>query len=475
MKFLRQTQFLLILSLAAFTIGACSPSSALSEEEEIATMVAQTQTAAAPGLESPESSDQLATDVPPGTVAGDLQPLSPEECEQLAGFMINRMFIPPVEQREIAVERLGETGYGCQAIGIGDGNMFPDMMVLEDAMGGILGELGWTEDRSAPACLGTGGWGPGASSSCYFQADALCELFIHVDPINKELCSDDEPITACFAQLQPDLILYTAELTCARDISPSPKALESDLMRIEFEPGAIRAYALGEVAAGGFDHYMLYAIEGQEMTVNLLDRADESISPDIATLVIWGAEGTVLVSSHADALFWSGELPISQDYFIDVKSNGDKPEPYTLEIIIPPAQTDSSVEYRNTEFGFGVYLPGSWEGFSILIDNWQGSNSQGTAVAQGPLISIHHPASTAQQPRQDIPIMVFTFKQWEQLQRVEWNVSAAPIGPSELGRNSHYVFALPPRYNYAYLEGWEEVEQILQGDPLVTFEPTVVP
>jgi hypothetical protein len=441
-------------------------------------MVAQTLTAAAPAMETPEISEKSATAVPTEPVTGDLQPLSPEECEQLAGFMINRMFIPPVEQQEIAVKREGEIGTGCQAIGVGNGVMFPDMTILEEAMRGIMGELGWTEDPAAPTCLGIGGWGPGASSSCFTQADGLCELFIHLDPIDETLCSDDEPITACFDRLLPEQILYTAELTCARDRSPSPKPLDSDLMRIEFEPGAIQAQVLGEVAAGGFDHYVLYAMEGQEMTVNLLDRADEMISYNTAVLVIWGDEGTVLISSHADAIFWSGELPFSQDYFIDVKSISDQPVPYTLEVIIPPGQATSDVKYQNTELGFSVSLPSSWEGFSIQTSNWEGywiDDSDDNEALLGPMISIVHPKSTAQQPWQDIPIMVFTIEQWDQLQREEFAVSAAPFGPGELGRNNHYVFAFPPRYNYAYLEGWEEVEQILQGDSFVTFEPTVVP
>lgn len=71
--------------------------------------------------------------------------------------------------------------------------------------------------------------------------------------------------------------------------------------------------------------------------------------------------------------------------------------------------------------------------------------------------------------------MVFTIEQWDRMQRGEWHIGAAPIGPLELGRNSSYVLALPARYNYAFLEGWEEVEQILQDHPLVTFEPTVMP
>ena len=136
--------------------------------------------------------------------------------------------------------------------------------------------------------------------------------------------------------------------------------------------------------------------------------------------------------------------------------------------------TGSVVEYRDTELGFSFSLPAGWEGFSVRSGQWQGLKSadQGDQiVAQGPTVSIVHPKSTAEHPRQDIPIMVFTIPQWDQMQAGEWHVGAAPILPLELGRNSRYVFALPARYNYAFPDGWEEVEQILQEDPLVTFKP----
>jgi hypothetical protein len=52
------------------------------------------------------------------------------------------------------------------------------------------------------------------------------------------------------------------------------------------------------------------------------------------------------------------------------------------------------------------------------------------------------------------------------LQREEFHIGAAPIGPKELGRNSRYVFALPARYNFSFPTGFEEVEKILEGSPL---------
>jgi hypothetical protein len=141
-------------------------------------------------------------------------------------------------------------------------------------------------------------------------------------------------------------------------------------------------------------------------------------------------------------------------------------------------QVKTQVEYRNSDLGFSFSLPSSWEGFTIQNIEWEGlkSGDLGDEVVQrGPLISIVHPKSSVQQPRQDTPIMIFTIEQWDQLQQGEWHIGAAPIGPSELGRNSKHVFALPARYNYALLEGWEEVEQNLKSHPLVTFEPSVSP
>ena len=69
-------------------------------------------------------------------------------------------------------------------------------------------------------------------------------------------------------------------------------------------------------------------------------------------------------------------------------------------------------------------------------------------------------------PHQDIPILVFTLDQWNLIQKEKIHIGAAPIGPSELGRNKIYVFALPARYNFGFLNGYEEVECILKNNPL---------
>jgi Antirepressor regulating drug resistance, predicted signal transduction N-terminal membrane component len=134
---------------------------------------------------------------------------------------------------------------------------------------------------------------------------------------------------------------------------------------------------------------------------------------------------------------------------------------------LKPIVSPAAVAYENTHYGILFYLPQSWKGYKIVTEKWEGSDSQtGKTVASGPEILIRNPLWTSKNPRQDIPIMIFTAAQWNSLQKGAFHIGAAPIGPSELNHNSSYVFALPARYNYAYLPGYQEVETILAGKPL---------
>jgi len=148
------------------------------------------------------------------------------------------------------------------------------------------------------------------------------------------------------------------------------------------------------------------------------------------------------------------------------------PAPASNPVSTP--QRDTAVEYRNTEYGFSFSLPAGWQGYTTTVDEWAGYTvdaSGDVPSEQGPQVLIRHPKWTAEAPRQDIPIMVFTLEQWSALQEGKFHIGAAPMNPTELGRNARYVFALPARYNYAFPDGYEEVEQILQGHPLQAFEP----
>ena len=178
--------------------------------------------------------------------------------------------------------------------------------------------------------------------------------------------------------------------------------------------------------------------------------------------------------------------------FTLIACSGSKNEPQaSLQTILPaptptttinaaslaPAQSPAaasaqtaSITYQNTDYGFTFSLPESWKNYTILTDQWEGLATDEAAgekaVQTGPQISIRHPEWTADTPRQDIPILVFTLSQWDELHQDKFHIGAAPIGPSELGRNSKYVFGLPARYNFAYPEGYEEVDQLMKTNPL---------
>jgi serine/threonine-protein kinase len=65
------------------------------------------------------------------------------------------------------------------------------------------------------------------------------------------------------------------------------------------------------------------------MTVNLNSAGQ-------VKLVIWGADGTVLVSEGVEARSWTGPLPATQDYTIRVRNLGAAAADYSLTVTIPP-------------------------------------------------------------------------------------------------------------------------------------------
>ncbi len=137
------------------------------------------------------------------------------------------------------------------------------------------------------------------------------------------------------------------------------------------------------------------------------------------------------------------------------------------------SMSTSTIVYTNTTYGFNLTLPIDWKGYSVTMDTWTGykiDDQLGEApYATGTVVSIHNPKWTGPNSYQDIPIMVFTLDQWNLITQEKMSVGAAPIPPSELGRNAKYVFALPARYNFAFPLGYEEVDKIIQSKPLTTF------
>jgi hypothetical protein len=127
----------------------------------------------------------------------------------------------------------------------------------------------------------------------------------------------------------------------------------------------------------------------------------------------------------------------------------------------------NSITYKSTKYNFSFSLPKSWTGYSIVKGKWEGNDvKSGSVTETGAMVAIRHPLWSAAHLRQDIPILILTISQWKLIQQSVIHIGAAPIPPSELGRNSKYVFALPARYNFAFPTGFQEVEEILKSKPL---------
>jgi len=159
---------------------------------------------------------------------------------------------------------------------------------------------------------------------------------------------------------------------------------------------------------------------------------------------------------------------------VPIQNNPDQNQPATSR----PQQATSTpislpVKYDNTQYSFIFSLPANWQRYSVYTKQWQGCPLNGSEdcskAIHGPEIYIRNPNWTVKNPYEDIPIMVFTIDQWNQIQQEKIGVSAAPFPPSELGRNKTYVFALPPRYDYDFSIGYQEVEKIIQSNPLRGF------
>ncbi len=207
---------------------------------------------------------------------------------------------------------------------------------------------------------------PGQSASCAeeytVQADdwlsKLAEKYLGdvtayqaiVDATNEMSASDSR-----FAKIDdPNYIEvgWTLCIPAAAPASATPAPAEGQqpvASRIEFAAGASTATVKSTLAAGGIDRYILAADANQLMWVDLfVPNPSQGDGPD-AVLVIWGVDGTVLISDHAGATSWSGTLPSSQDYYIDVKSTVQSAVEYDLGVAIPaaaapdPALTETSV------------------------------------------------------------------------------------------------------------------------------------
>jgi heat shock protein HslJ len=104
--------------------------------------------------------------------------------------------------------------------------------------------------------------------------------------------------------------ITAAPTTVNPTVTSSTSGNANDVERIRFAPGTTSASIAGNLAASESDQYLLRALAGQTMSLNL------TLTEGQAILVVWGEDGDVLLSDHAEVSSFERELPTTQDYFI---------------------------------------------------------------------------------------------------------------------------------------------------------------
>ena len=130
---------------------------------------------------------------------------------------------------------------------------------------------------------------------------------------------------AFFRGTVPSTQDYIVDVGPATD--PGPFTMQVIIpARISFAAGATSATVEGNLAARQTQYYVLRAFGGQTMQVNATPEG-------MVRLIIYGADGSVLLSGMGGVASFSGTLPSDQDYIVAVDAGPDAVA-YTLEVSI---------------------------------------------------------------------------------------------------------------------------------------------
>ncbi len=107
----------------------------------------------------------------------------------------------------------------------------------------------------------------------------------------------------------------------------------NEAQRIQFAPGAASTRLQESIPPSESGRrFVLKAMQGQQMTINLSAPGNPSYAPFY--FVLQGADWSVFVSPDQRYTQWTGQLPLTQDYYIDVVSTAKTPIDCILDIAI---------------------------------------------------------------------------------------------------------------------------------------------
>lgn len=114
---------------------------------------------------------------------------------------------------------------------------------------------------------------------------------------------------------------------------PTPGPTPGAAQRIEFAPGATSATVAGRTTPATPQRYLVRAQQGQTMTVYLSTASEASY---IAVLNPWGEN---MAGAGGPIHQWSGVLPVTGDYTIEVRATRQTAADFYLTVTVPPLDT----------------------------------------------------------------------------------------------------------------------------------------
>jgi hypothetical protein len=137
--------------------------------------------------------------------------------------------------------------------------------------------------------------------------------------------------------------------------------------RISFVEGATSASVSGSVQAGAVQNYVLGAMQGQPMIVNI-----GSPNNDVL-LGMKTAGGTVMLNSASGQTSWQGSLPLTEDYYLFVHGAAST-ENFTLSVTIPsrikflPGAISAKVSGKTIGGNHISYVAYASQGQKMIVD-----------------------------------------------------------------------------------------------------------
>ena len=184
----------------------------------------------------------------------------------------------------------------------------------------------------------------------------------------------------------PPTALPTTAPTVAPTVVPTVAPPPSAPQRIQFAPGAVSKTIAGNVQAPNRNRYVLRALAGQEMTV-------EIASPgQVVNFAVSGVDdGQPYKRLDNEDRFWSGSLPATQDYLITVvTANGNPDYLLTVTVITPaagPPPVSAPMRIRFAPGAISETIPGT------LTSGATAQYVLGAAAGQSMTVMVTSPAS----------------------------------------------------------------------------------